>query len=293
MDTTLIAFALAAGSVAAFNPCGFAMLPAYLSLVVLGDDGAAAGRHAMSDTGRGMPRALARALAATAMMAAGFVVVFGGFGLLITPLASQVYEYLPAATMVIGAVLLGLGGWLLAGRQLTLLLPKLGSGPTARLGSMFSYGIAYALASLSCTIGPFLAVTGQAFGSGSFADGVLTFVAYGVGMTLVVGVLAVGSAVAGSAVASTSRKVLPYINRISGVLLVLAGAYVLYYGWYELRLQDGGDPSDPIIDAATSVQGAIAGAVGSAGTLTVAVVLILFAVGTALWASLRKQRQKS
>ncbi|MPY98198.1 MAG: hypothetical protein GEU97_09400 [Actinophytocola sp.] len=56
----------------------------------------------------------------------GFVVVFGGFGLLVTPLASKLYEYLPAATMVIGAVLIALGAWLLAGRQLTVLLPELG-----------------------------------------------------------------------------------------------------------------------------------------------------------------------
>lgn len=300
MDTALIGFAVAAGAVAAFNPCGFAMLPAYLSLVVLGDgpvagagrDGESPGYGTTSDAGQGMPRTLARALAATVVMAAGFVVVFGGFGLLVTPLASRLYEYLPAATMVIGAVLIGLGGWLLAGRQLTVLLPKLGSGPTARLGSMFGYGIAYALASLSCTIGPFLAVTGQAFSNGSFANGVAAFIAYGLGMTLVVGALAVGAAVAGSTVASTSRKILPHVNRISGALLMLAGAYVLYYGWYEQRLQDGGDASDPVIDLGTRIQGALAGVVDSAGTLTIAGVLTTLAACAVVWARVRRPRRQ-
>ena len=37
MTEGLLALALGAGMVAAINPCGFALLPAYLSLVVLGD----------------------------------------------------------------------------------------------------------------------------------------------------------------------------------------------------------------------------------------------------------------
>ncbi len=36
-DSPLLAVALGAGLLAAVNPCGFALLPAYLSLLVLGD----------------------------------------------------------------------------------------------------------------------------------------------------------------------------------------------------------------------------------------------------------------
>lgn len=63
---------------------------------------------------------------------------------------------------------------------------------------MFGYGLAYAIASLSCTIGPFLAVTAETFRSGSVLDGVLAYLAYGSGMALVVGVLAVAPALASS-----------------------------------------------------------------------------------------------
>ena len=34
MDPAVLTLALVAGAVAAFNPCGFALLPAYLSLLV-------------------------------------------------------------------------------------------------------------------------------------------------------------------------------------------------------------------------------------------------------------------
>lgn len=150
MDGGTVGFALAAGLVAAFSPCGFAMLPAYLTLVVLGDD-----------RSRGTVTAVSRALGATAMMALGFLLVFGTFGLAVVPLASQAQRLLPFITVMIGAALLAAGAWLLSGRELALLIPKPHSGaPTARLGSMFGYGLAYALASLSCTIGPFLAYGG-------------------------------------------------------------------------------------------------------------------------------------
>jgi cytochrome c biogenesis protein CcdA len=70
-----LALALAAGTLAAVNPCGFALLPAYLSFLVIGD----------GDPGRGS--AVGRALAATAAMTVGFVAVFGVFGLVVAPVA--------------------------------------------------------------------------------------------------------------------------------------------------------------------------------------------------------------
>ena len=89
MDQNLVALAFAAGMVAALNPCGFAMLPAYLALVVNGDD-------------PGRSRAVGRALAATAAMALGFLTVFGLFGLLTLSVASTVQQYAPYLTVVVG-----------------------------------------------------------------------------------------------------------------------------------------------------------------------------------------------
>jgi hypothetical protein len=76
----------------------------------------------------------------------------------------------------------------------------------------------------------------------------------------VVGALAVAAALASSGVAERMRRILPYVNRISGALLVVVGLYVSYYGLYEVRLFAGdGDPADPVIAAAGRLQGALAG----------------------------------
>ncbi len=284
MDLDTLGFAVAAGLVAAVNPCGFAMLPGYLSLVVAGES--TAGESPSRS------RAVGRALAATAAMAAGFVLVFGAFGLVIAPLTTSIEQYLPAVTVVIGVMLVALGGYLLSGRELTLLLPRPGRGaPTRRIGSMVGYGIAYALASLSCTIGPFLAVTSATFRSGSAIGGVLAYVAYGLGMAIVVGLLAVATALASSSVVTGTRRLLPYVNRISGALLILSGLYVTYYGIYELRLFAGnGDASDPVIDAAGRLQGVLAGWVDTVGALPLLAALLLLVALVVVLARIRTAR---
>ena len=101
MTEAELALALGAGMLAAVNPCGFALLPAYLSLLVIGDDSPSRGAAAR------------RALALTAAMTAGFVAVFGIFGLVISPIASAVQRYLPWVTVVVGCALVagGSGYW--------------------------------------------------------------------------------------------------------------------------------------------------------------------------------------
>jgi cytochrome c biogenesis protein CcdA len=237
------ALAIAAGMAATVNPCGFALLPAYLA-AFLGED---------HEPGLG---AVPRAFAVSGALTAGFVVVFGLFGAVISPLAVSVEQYLPWVTIVIGFALVGLGVWLLAGRQLVLGLPKLSKGGRdGGLVSMFLFGVSYAVASLSCTIGPFLAVTSTTFSSGNAASGVAVFVAYGLGMGAVVTSLTVAAALARSGLAGRLRAALPYVSRASGALLVLAGAYVGWFGWFEVRVLSGGSVDDPIVARASEVQG--------------------------------------
>lgn len=275
MDQDLVGLAFGAGLVAALNPCGFAMLPAYLALVVRGER-------------EGQLAAVGRALMATAAMAAGFVAVFGGFGLLTVSAAATVQRYLPYVTVVIGIALVALGIWLLTGREFIVRAPRLRWAPTARLGSLFTYGLSYALASLSCTIAPFLAVTAAGLRDGSAIGIAAIYLTYAAGFTVVVGALAVAAAMTTSAVVDRMRRIVPYVNRISGALLAAVGLYVGYYGLYEVRLfAANGNPQDPVIGAAGRIQGAIAGWVHQHGGwpwIVLLAVLLVVAIGV-VWRS--------
>lgn len=267
MSETL-AFALAAGALAAVNPCGFAMLPAYLTLFIAQDTGTDAVPERLA--------ALGRALAATAAMTLGFLIVFGTFGLALAPIASTVQRWLPAVTIAIGAALLLLGVFMLTGRDILLRTPKLQAtkNPAAGLGPMVLYGVSYAIASLGCTIGPFLVVTTTTFKAGDITTGIAAYAAYAGGMGLVVGVLAVAAALAQQSAARLLRRALPHITRIGGGLLVLVGGYIAWYGIYELRVYAGGSTEDPVVNAASGIQNTLAGWVDTLGPTPFALALL-------------------
>lgn len=283
MDSAVLTLALVAGAVAALNPCGFALLPAYLSLLVASPAGEVDGRTQLA--------AIGRAARFTAGMTTGFVVVFGTFGLAIAPLAISIEQYLPVVTLVVGAALVGAGVWLLAGR--TIAAPRLlhrGRAPGASWSSQVGYGVAFALASLSCTVAPFLAVSAGAVRSGGVLGLLGTYVAYALGMGAVVGVAALGAATASSRLIGRARRVGPFLARGSGALLVLAGAYVAWYGWYELRVLAGDTAGDPVVDAATGVQAALARGVAATGWGTLVALALGLAVTATVAAVVRRRR---
>lgn len=233
-----IGLAFAAGAVAAFNPCGFALLPGYLSYYL--------GGEAHPGVRRGVMVA--------GSVTAGFALVFGLLGALIVSVSSAFLEWAPWASIVIGIAMVPLGVSLIRGRQLEVRLPGLkrtasGTGPTA----MFVYGIGFALASLACTIPPFLVTVSTTFGRSNFASGMAVFGAYVGGMALVLVTLTVAVALARIQLVDRLRRVLPHVTKVSGWLVVTAAVYVIYYGWFQLRVLQG----DPVLtgpaDAVASV----------------------------------------
>jgi len=271
-----LAYAFGVGMVATFNPCGFAMLPAYVSYF-LGLEGA------RDPDARG---SLLRALAVGATMTAGFLVVFGLLGILLEPLLDTVQESLPWVTIVLGLVLVALGAYLLTGRSITVKVPKLARGPDSReLWSVFLFGVSYALVSLSCTVSLFIAVVTTTFDSANLISGLAVFLAYGLGMGLVLMVLTLAIALARQGLVRTMKRVTPHVNRASGALLVLAGAYVAYYGVYELRVRSGDTGGGGLAERVFDWNAAISNWIDRTGPVRIGLVLALV-VAVAVFVSL-------
>ena len=267
MDSS-VAYAFGVGMVATFNPCGFAMLPAYLSYF-LGLEGA---EHADDlDTGR----AVARALKVGAMMTAGFAVVFALIGIVLEPVINRIADRLPWLTIVLGVVLVVLGVVMLAGRTITVRLPKLNKGTDSReLTSMFLFGISYALVSLSCTFALFSVAVVNTIHE-TFLVGLASFVAYALGMGLVLMVLTLAIALARQSIVRSMKGMLRYVNRVSGALLLVAGVYVAYYGWYELRVYDGDTSGGAVASWVFDLSGRLTTWIDSVGPIQVGLVLAL------------------
>jgi cytochrome c biogenesis protein CcdA len=234
-----LAAAFTAGMVATVNPCGFAMLPAYLGYF-LGIDKAGADQPEAQRPSTAA--SLLRALLVSATVSAGFLVLFAAAGAIVSWTAVSVGEYSPWLTVVIGLLLAVVGVAFVFGWEPKLALPRLDKGGRTRgLWSMFVFGLSYAIASLSCTIGPFTTVVATTFSRSSVAAGVLAFAAYALGMGLLLTALTVTLALARQGFVNHLRRALPYISKVSGVIMAVVGVYLVWYGIYEIRLIQRGD----------------------------------------------------
>lgn len=282
-----LALGLTAGMVAAFNPCGFAMLPAYLGFFLGGD------AALEPEPGAGPA---ARALVVGGAVTAGFMVVFGVVGTAVTAFSVAVQRVAPWLTLPIGVALAGLGVAALAGRKLPLRLPTLARGGRTRgIGSMVVYGVSYATVSLSCTLPVFLAVVATTFEDADAASGLATYLAYALGMGVVLTGLALAAALAGPPLVARSRRVLPLVSRVSGALLVVAGLYVAWYALYEIRLERGDDAPAGPVDTVTGWSGQVSNWVDRTGAGRIAAVVVAATLLAALasWARSRGRRARA
>lgn len=220
------------GLVAAVNPCGFILLPTYL-MYFLGMSGTAPGTQKAS---------IARALKVSAAVSTGFLTVFLIIGFLSAPLRSTISANSKYVTGVIAVLLIVLGIAMLFGYKPPFMTPQIDTGKKDQtVLSMFFYGIAYAVASIGCTIGLFIATVFSARPGETFFDSVTNMVAYGAGMAILVSALTVGFAFANTSLLKFLRNAMQYMDKVAAVFVVLSGLYLAWY-FYWVDLDNGGDP---------------------------------------------------
>jgi cytochrome c-type biogenesis protein len=137
-----------------------------------------------------------------------------------------------------------------------------------------AFGAAYALASLTCSIAPFLALVVASFRTSSVLEGMALFIAYALGMGLLVGTAAVAVALAKSSLINQMRRAGRYVPALAGILMIIVGGYVGYCGWWEIRVLRGAPPEDPVIEAAAAVQQAVSSGVAALGARGLVVTLL-------------------
>lgn len=222
MATVSFSFALGAGVLAAFNPCAFAMLPSFLAYFLGANDEAFAHLSWMQRLGLGVRVGL--------IIVAGFVLMFLLAGLVFGAVGRHLVALVPWLALLIGLALVVLGGLTLFDRAPYIAI----ASPLARvegkgLQAVFLYGISYGIASLSCTLPIFLMIVGGALAAGNLLGSIIPFLGYSSGMALVVVTLTLAVALLKGALVQQARRVLPYVQRLSGLLLIAAGAYLVYF----------------------------------------------------------------
>lgn len=217
-----LGWAFAAGMVASVNPCGFFMLPAYLSYQL-----GARGTSQESSRVRRVRRALGLGLVATS----GFLLVLAAVGGVTAVGGQRLIHAFPFAGVAIGIALTLLGAWMLqSGRTIGLLAASRAHiRPQRSVGNVFLFGIAYAAGSLSCTLPVFLLVVGTSLASQGLLASFGQFISFGLGMGTILMAVTIGTALFQGATTAIVRAIVPYVNRLSALFLVGAGLYLIYY----------------------------------------------------------------
>jgi cytochrome c biogenesis protein CcdA len=238
-----LSLAFGAGVLSTLNPCGFALLPAYVSYTVEQQVQAAPDHqpggwsHLLRGGLLGLP------------LAAGFLLVFLLAGGILALGGRLLVHLFPWLAILVGVGLVLLGGWSLLTRR-ALEIPGLGAVAT-KVGSSRSgrqsaaaksetpppriwraawvFGLGYGLSSLGCTLPVFLLVIGTASTANGVGGAALVLASYAVGMALVLLAVALAATQVGDLLRSTVFPLLRWVQPLAALLLIAAGGYIVFY----------------------------------------------------------------
>lgn len=228
VDLGVIGLALGAGVVAFFNPCGFALLPSYVAYYL-------GSRTSSSPRLERWWERLGHGLALGGAVSAGFFTVFLALGLVISLVGTAISSYFPWVAVLLGLGVIVLGALMLAGRELVFSLPipflgGKGEGSPRGYSFYYLYGIGYAIASCGCTLPIFMIyVVGPTLTVSPLA-GVLNFIAYASGMTVMMLLLSVSMAYSKG---SLDRRV-PFRHAFIGVSVPIILVLVMVWAFPHL-----------------------------------------------------------
>jgi cytochrome c biogenesis protein CcdA len=218
------------GVAAFFNPCGVALLPAYVSHYIAKDEAPA----------KNVASSLWRGLEIGALVSIGFFVIFGLVGVIISLIGiatanRTIFPVSPWTALSIGIILILMGIVMLMRRTLPLaiILERMAArfqkkeSASSSVIFYFFYGLSYAIASCGCAMPLFASMLLFAF-SESSSNGILIFGAYAWGMTSMMLVLSLLTVTAKALLQKYLRASVPAIQVLSGLVMIGAGIYLVY-----------------------------------------------------------------
>ena len=215
-----------------FSPCSFPLLPGFMAYYL--------GIDAQSKEKPSTARAASRGLIA----GIGMILVYGIIALIVFPIGWAASQFLGSLGLIVGIILIILGVLTLSNLQYHRLIepfrklrqrvfPNKGemSQETGTAVKMFAYGVGYGAAGFACVAPPFIAAVLNASVNGDVLYGAVVFLIY---VIIVLGLMVAITILlteAGQAAVSKMNRYVNLIKKISGIALIIAGAYLIYF-WF-------------------------------------------------------------
>ena len=226
VNYAIASLAFSAGLVSFVNPCGFALLPVYITYYFKNED-------LEKST---LFRRIFSSLVFGLMVSLGFVVVFSLIGVAVSYIGKGLLKYAGWFDLGIGVLLIIIGFIYLFNwnakiniSKLTNLGEKMKSNKLRnKYSSFFLYGMGFAIASLGCTLPIFLLVVTSALKANGIGEGVIVFLIYAAGMSLFMIIFSIAVAFSKTVIEKTLKKWMPYIYKLGALVVIIAGAYLIY-----------------------------------------------------------------
>jgi cytochrome c biogenesis protein CcdA len=215
VDAAQLSIAYTAGALAFLSPCALPLLPTYISYFM----------ERKEEQFR-----IAQSIYMAISLLGGFLSVFIIIGVIPTFIISEFSRWVWLLTPVIGAMLILLG-LITIFTSITERLPRF-EIQISGLGEIpfLIYGVAYGAASLGCSLPIFLLVMLQVSSAQSLTDIAYLFISYGLGAATLIIPLTLTLALTKSFIHKWMLNLMPYIKKINGLVLIIAGAYMLFVG---------------------------------------------------------------
>lgn len=200
-------------------PCAVALLPAYIVSFISRNKEQSSSKKYL----------LLRGLKLASLSILGILIIYAIAGTIIVFASQLIKDYMKWVAIVMGGGLVILGFLMLIGKNVSLNIHLKQRKHDSETAEAFFFGIAYAIGALGCLFPLFLVVTTQALAAPSIMIGGSYIMAYFLGMSTLMVTTILLSIFAKDYLMKQLRRILPHMNKVSGILLIIAGIYIIQY----------------------------------------------------------------
>jgi cytochrome c biogenesis protein CcdA len=162
---------------------------------------------------------------------AGFMTIFIAIGLLPSFAINILSNRISIVSPFIGAILIILGlGHLLTGSFPNIPVIKTADPKGTGYKAFYLYGLGYGAASMACSFPIFVLLVLQSASVNGFISVLFMFLAYGLGAASILVPLSITLTYSREVFYQRLLTVLPHVKKINTLILILAGAYMIFYG---------------------------------------------------------------
>lgn len=214
-----IGFSFLQGILAFLAPCAVALLPGYILAFISRNP----------NSGLQLSARLSQGLKLAALSILGILLIYSIAGAMITLAGQWLKDYMKWITIAMGAILILLGIIMILGKSISFSFNFQHSNQKSEAAEAFIFGVGYAIGALGCLFPLFLIVATQAMAAATVWEGSSYLLAYFAGISGMMLLTILLAIFAKDFLLKNLRKILPYMERITAVLLIIAGVYVIYY----------------------------------------------------------------